>query len=240
MCERIIHQIWMQGINQAPGYFLSYSRQIREMHPEWTYMFWDEARIQSLVGTQDAWRTKYATFAHLHQRVDFAKLIILYTHGGIVIDADAYTIRRLDSLFDEHADASLIVSEVQQFAKPAGWIQSLITCGETGTCTNNGSFIAKAGSHVLELMISRFLALPSCKPGTDRTECINATTGPHLFHRLVHEYAKDPSNRVVILEYDKLEPCISTFCDISERTISNAKPKAPRIMPISEALSPMR
>ena len=31
-----------------------------------------------------------------------------------------------------------------------------------------------------------------------------------------------------------------TRCGISERTISSAKPKAPRIMPISEALSPMR
>ena len=49
-------------------------------------MLWDEARIQSLVGTQDAWRAKYATLVHLHQRVDFAKPLILFKHGGIVID----------------------------------------------------------------------------------------------------------------------------------------------------------
>jgi hypothetical protein len=34
----------------------------------------------------------------------------------------------------------------------------------------------------------------------------------------VREYAQDPANRLVVLEYDKLEPCISTSCDISERT----------------------
>ncbi len=49
-------------------------------------MLWDEARIQSLVGTRNAWRAKYATLVHLHQRVDFAKPLILFKHGGIVID----------------------------------------------------------------------------------------------------------------------------------------------------------
>jgi mannosyltransferase OCH1-like enzyme len=218
MCERIIHQIWMQGHHKAPEYFLSYSKRIRDMHPEWPYVFWDEARIQSLVGTQGAWRAKYATFVHLHQRVDFAKLLILFTHGGIVIDADAYTVRKLDSLFDEHADASFIVSEVRQFAKPVGWIGNLVACGTAGTCVNNGCFIAKAGSRVLAMIIDRFLALPSCEPGTGKMECIKATTGPQVFHRLVREYAQDPANRLVVLEYDKLEPCISTSCEISERT----------------------
>ena len=218
MCERTIHQIWMQGHHKAPDYFRSYSQRIRDMHPEWPYMFWDEARIQSLVGTHDAWRAKYATFVHLHQRVDFAKLLILFTHGGIVIDADAYTVRKLDSLFDEHADASLIVSEVRQFAKPVGWICNLVACGTTGTCVNNGCFIAKAGSRVLAMIIDRLIALPRCRPSTGQMECIKATTGPHVFHRLVREYAQDPANRLVVLEYDKLEPCISTSCEISERT----------------------
>jgi mannosyltransferase OCH1-like enzyme len=218
MCERIIHQIWMQGLDRAPEYFRSYSKRIRDMHPDWPYMFWDEPRVQSLVGTQDAWRSKYATFVHLHQRVDFAKLLILFTHGGIVIDADAYTVKKLDSLFDEHADASLVVSELRQFAKPAGWIHNLVACGATGTCVNNGCFIAKAGSRVLAMIIERIIALPSCEPGAGKMECIKATTGPYVFHRLVREYAQDPANRLVVLEYDKLEPCISTSCEISERT----------------------
>ena len=218
MCERIIHQIWMQGADQAPEYFLTYSKRIRDMHPEWPYMLWDEARIQSLVGSHDTWRAKYATFVHLHQRVDFAKLLILFTHGGIVIDADAYTVRKLDSLFAKHADASLVVSEVRQFAKPVGWIGSLVACGTTGTCINNGCFIAKASARVLALIIDRLVALPSCERGAGRMECIKATTGPHVFHRLVREYARDPANRIVVLEYDELEPCISTACEISERT----------------------
>lgn len=218
MCERIIHQIWMQGADQAPAYFRSYSQLIRDMHPAWPYMFWDEHRIQSLVGTRNSWRAKYATFVHLHQRVDFAKLLILFTHGGIVIDADAYTVRKLDSLFDQHADASLIVSELRRFPKPVGWIQSMATCREAGMCINNGSFIAKAGSRVLAMIIERFLALPRCEPGTGQTECIKDTTGPVVFHRLVRDYARDPSSGVVVLEYDQLEPCISSSCEITERT----------------------
>jgi len=34
----------------------------------------------------------------------------------------------------------------------------------------------------------------------------------------VREYARDPSSRVVVLEYDQLEPCISSSCYITERT----------------------
>jgi hypothetical protein len=68
------------------------------------------------------------------------------------------------------------------------------------------------------MIIDRLIALPRCRPSTGQMECIRATTGPHVFHRLVREYAQDPANRLVVLEYDKLEPCISTSCDISERT----------------------
>ena len=121
-------------------------------------------------------------------------------------------------MFDEHADSSLVVSELRQFAKPAGWIHNLVACGATGTCVNNGRFIAKAGSRVLAMIIERIIALPSYEPGTGKTECIKATTGPYVLHGLVREYAQDPANRLVVREYDKLEPCISTSCEISERT----------------------
>lgn len=46
-----------------------------------------------------------------------------------MIDEAAYTVRKLGSMFDEHADASLVVSELRQLAKPAWWIHNLVACG---------------------------------------------------------------------------------------------------------------
>ena len=216
--ERIIHQIWMQGFDQAPEYARSNSHTIREMHPKWQYMFWDSSRIESLAATNAEWCEKYASFTLLHQRVDFAKLLILYTFGGIVIDADAYTIRPLDSLFDAMAGADMVVSNVRRAPLPFGWIQNFFACGSTEKCMNNGSYIAKARSHVLAYLIRELVKLPSCASGAS-FQCVQQTTGPQVFHTLVNRYILDsPHAAVVVLESDVLEPCLGSLCEVTDRT----------------------
>lgn len=215
---RIIHQIWMQGFDASPEYVRTNSSTIKEMHPEWTYTFWDAARIERLAGENAEWRETYASFTLLHQRVDFAKLLILYAFGGIVIDADAYTVRPLDALFDEFADADLVVSNVRRVPLPLGWVQNFLTCGIAEKCINNGSYIGKAGSHVLRYLISRLARLPNCESGSD-FQRIQQTTGPKVFNALVHEYIRgSPHGTVVVLDSEVLEPCLGTLCEITDRT----------------------
>ena len=215
---RIIHQIWMQGLDVSPAYVRSNSRTIQDMHPEWSYMFWNAARIERLADENAEWREKYASFTLLHQRVDFAKLIILYAFGGIVIDADAYTIRPLDALFDEFADADLVVSNIRRVPLPFGWVQNFLICGIAGSCMNNGSYIGKAGSHVIRHIISGLTQIPNCASGSD-FQRIQQTTGPKVFNALLHEYIRGaPHGNVVVLDSEILEPCIGTSCEITDRT----------------------
>lgn len=206
------------GPRPGPGEKLAaYMNQNARMHPAWRYEFWDEPRIERLVAESDRWREKYATFGLLHQRVDFAKLLILYTHGGIVIDADAYTVRPLDALFDEHKGADFVASLLFRSPPPLGWVQSWIACKTTGSCVNNGSYAGKRGAHVLGLLIDRLVAIPPCA-GMGRADCIQQTTGPVVFSRLVQDYARAMQGKVVILEHDVLEPCIGALCNITDRT----------------------
>ena len=214
--ERNIHQIWMQGRDKVPAKLSVYMAQNASMHPAWNYEFWDEPRIERLVAGNDRWRDKYATFGFLHQRVDFAKLLILYTYGGIVIDADAYTVRPLDALFDEHKDADFVASLLFRSPPPLGWLQSWIACKTSGSCVNNGSYAGKRGSHALRYMIDHIVSLPVCT-NRSREDCIQQTTGPVVFSRMVREYARN-HGKAVILEHDSLEPCIGTTCNFTDRT----------------------
>jgi mannosyltransferase OCH1-like enzyme len=209
---------------------------IQAMHPEWEYTFWDEARIERLADSNAEWRDKYASFALLHQRVDFAKLLILYALGGIVIDADAYTIRPLDALFEELADADLVVSDLRLVPPPFGWVQNLIMCG-VERCLNNGSYIGKAGSPVLAYMIRRIAELPSCAQGSN-ARCINETTGPAVFNTIIREYMRGAAHgTVVVLESDVMEPCLGSSCDITDRTFVVHKHEMTWFGPVSRALT---
>ena len=219
MLERNIHQIWMQGSNKFPKKFQEYSKKTKDMHLKWNYMFWDENDIKNLMNEDEKWKTKYDTFIHLHQKVDFAKLAILYKFGGIVIDTDAYSIKPLDSLFDKYEDAKLIVSLIMRDFLPMGFIQSWMTCNKLSECINNGIYIAKKESDVLSYIINEFINLPSCPSKMDKMRCIHMTTGPGIFDKAVNKYIKEnDDNNIVILPYQYLEPCLSTRCFITDET----------------------
>jgi mannosyltransferase OCH1-like enzyme len=221
MIEKNIHQIWMQGIDKFPIKFQKYSKIIKDMHAlNWNYIFWDKNSIQNLMNEDENWKTKYKTFIYLHQKVDFAKLVILYKFGGIVIDADAYTIKPLDSLFDIHKDAELIVSFLKRDFLPIGNIQSLVTCNKFSECINNGNYIAKKESNILSYIIDEFINIPICSLEMEQMMCIKSTTGPYIFDKSINKYIKenDDSKSVVILPYVFLEPCFNKKCFITDET----------------------
>ena len=220
MIEKNIHQIWMQGIKKFPKKFREYSELTKNMHLDWNYIFWDEISIQNLINEDEKWKTKYKTFIHLHQKVDFAKLIILYKFGGIVIDTDAYSIQPLDSLFEKHEDAELIVSLVMRDFLPMGMIQTWLTCNKLSECINNGVYIAKKDSQVMSYIIDEFINIPECSSNMDKMKCIHKTTGPGIFDRAINSYIKttNDTKNIVILPFQFLEPCISTRCFITDET----------------------
>lgn len=206
---KIIHQIWLQGENQLPTDLKPYKEKIIKLHPEWQYKFWDEIEILKLIKNNDELINKYYKFNYLHQKVDFAKLIILYNYGGICIDMDAYTVKKLDTLYAIIQDYDLIVSKL----KNIGFIGNYNVCNKFSQCLNNGNYIGKPKSDILKFMIDAVTT--DCNIFDYKIKCIHKTTGPLFFNNIINNYIKNNPNgsKVKFLDNEYLEPCTMNVCD---------------------------
>lgn len=214
---KIIHQIWIQGEENIPKDLSVNVKKIKQLHPEWKYMLWDEISIlQLLKNTNREWLSNYYKFNYLHQKVDYAKLIILLIYGGIIIDMDAYTIKKLDSLYDKYGDYDFIAS----YVKEINTVTNYAVCRRFGKCLNNGIFLGKPNSDILDYMINNISY--DCSILDSKITCISNTTGPIYFDKHIFKYInsvhKDNKSKILILDNDYLEPCTLNICDITGNT----------------------
>lgn len=171
MIPKTIHQIWIQGEEFIPENLVQNKDKIKQLHPQWKYILWDEVKILELLKRNKKWIKTYYKFDYLHQKVDYAKLIILYTHGGICIDMDAYTIKNLDDLVNKYSDYDLIVSYIRN----VGVVGNYIMCKDVNSCMNNGNFFGKPNTDILQYMIEHITTHCSYLL---KEYCILHTTGP--------------------------------------------------------------
>jgi hypothetical protein len=213
---KIIHQLWIQGESEVPNNLNANRIKIQKLHKNWKYVFWDEASIIALLQTTNIeWFHTYNKFIYLHQKVDYAKLIILCVYGGIFIDMDAYTIKPLDSLFEKYGNYDFIIS----YLKEINAIANFMVCRRLGKCLNNGIFIGKPNSDILYYMISKISY--DCSILQPKISCISNTTGPVFFDKNIFNYINSSNNhksKIKILDNEYLEPCISTVCDVTDNT----------------------
>ena len=215
---KIIHQIWFQGKILLPDKFKKNMQIIQDMNPLYNYILWDELKILELLHNNNnpEWTAKYYKFEHLHQKVDFAKFIILYTYGGIIIDMDAYTNQNLDQLFEENKDYDLVVSNIISI----GVLESYTMCGKSNNCLNNGNFLGKKNSDIAKYMINNFGT--ECSAMDSKMNCIHKTTGPLIFNKLIEKYMSSEiildKSKIKILDKEYLEPCLLDNCVLTENT----------------------
>ena len=210
---KIIHQIWMQGESNIPAKFKENMEKVKLMHPDWIFILWDEIKILKLIQNDYNLCKKYYKYNYLHQKVDFAKLIILYNYGGICIDADAYTIKPLDELLEKYKDYEFVVSNL----KSLGYFGNYVACGNFKSCVNNGNYFGKKNAQILKYLIENLNT--KCNMFQNKMWCINKTTGPDIFNKLIRKFIKNnPSYKIKFLNYDILEPCLMDYCYITDNT----------------------
>lgn len=214
---KIIHQIWMQGIDQIPVNLIGNMNKIKKMHLDWTYILWDEIMILQLLRSNNPeWLKQYYKFSYLHQKVDYAKLIILYLHGGICIDMDAYTKKKLDGLFIKYAQYDFVISNI----KHPDIITNYIACHKTTSCFNNGNFFGKPHSDILKYLINNIT--DHCSIFDHKILCIHKTTGPLFFNKIIDKYMNSNvknKSKIFILDAEYLEPCMLNICNITDNTV---------------------
>lgn len=214
MIPKIIHQIWIQGEEHIPENLLQNKFKNKNLHRHWKYIVWDEINIIELLQkTNKKWLKKYQTFTYLHQKVDYAKLIILYTHGGVCIDMDAYAIKRLDDLVSRFSNYDFIVSKLRDFSI----VGNYFICRHTNQCLNNGNYLGKPNTDILRYMIENIST--DCSFVPFKEYCIGITTGPLYFNQVIRKYMneKRPS-KILILDNEYLEPCVHTECVVTDNT----------------------
>jgi mannosyltransferase OCH1-like enzyme len=212
----IIHQIWLQGQHNIPTHFLNNQYKIKTFNPNWKYILWDEILILNLIKSNNKWLDTYYQFQYLHQKVDFAKLIILYIYGGVFIDMDAYTSKSLDPLIQKYNNYDFIISKMNN-NRPS--LFNFLTCSRFSYCYNNGNIIAKPKTDILNYIINNINT--TCYI-SNKFYCINKTTGPPIFNKLLDNYInnndiKNKSN-ILILNSEYLEPCLRKNCNITNNT----------------------
>jgi hypothetical protein len=210
MIEKIIHQIWLQGEINIPDKYYSNIASVKKFHNSWQYILWDEIKILKLILTKKEWTDIYYKFIYIHQKIDFAKYVILYTYGGIYIDIDVEVIKSFDDIIKTNDSYDLIISKSN-----INSYESFIAARSFNTY-NNGIIIAKKDNKTLLILINYIIEnfyLPLLEP---KMFNINYTTGPHIFTNVI---SKNKSN-VKILESEYLEPCLMDNCTITSNTIS--------------------
>ena len=96
---KIIHQIW-SGIDEPlPEQFKELGDTWKENHPDWEYMYWDEACINEFIQEfyPQHW-TIYKGFKYNVQRWDAIRYLILDKIGGLYVDFDYESLSPMDDI----------------------------------------------------------------------------------------------------------------------------------------------
>jgi mannosyltransferase OCH1-like enzyme len=205
---KIIHQIWMQGFSEAPDEIKKYMKINKKLNNDFKYEFWNESKIIELMTEHDYIET-YNEFIYMHQKIDFAKYVILYYYGGIYIDGDAVCQKKISPLLEENINYDFIVSKLN-----CNYLENYIHCNHL-YCINNGIIYSKPKTKILKILIDDIVEDHYCMGNMSKMTCIERTTGPT---RLTTIVVKNLNDKIKILEPEYIEPCVLDVCHITKNT----------------------
>jgi mannosyltransferase OCH1-like enzyme len=96
---RIIHQIWIQGVDALPDRYRQLTATWTLHHPQWTHRLWDETSLHALLA-ETVWWPIYEKQPELIARADVARYALLQRFGGVYADVDVECRRPIDRLLD--------------------------------------------------------------------------------------------------------------------------------------------
>lgn len=96
MIPKTIHYCWFGG-KAIPSEYLNYIKSWRKFMPEYEIRCWDESNfdVNSIPFTKEAYSA--GKFAYVS---DYARLRVLYEHGGVYFDTDVEVIKPLDDILE--------------------------------------------------------------------------------------------------------------------------------------------
>jgi mannosyltransferase OCH1-like enzyme len=93
---KCLHQIWFQGASKIPAKYKPAIQLWKQFHPDYTYYLWSEKSLKELIWRNFAWMyDAWCKLPHMIQKIDLAKLCILYKYGGVYCDMDMTPLRSI-------------------------------------------------------------------------------------------------------------------------------------------------
>lgn len=94
---RILHQTWKTDV--LPEEWAGASQACREMHPDYEYMLWTDAKSRQLIADHYPWfLSTFDGYKYKIQRADAIRYFVLHHFGGVYMDLDMGCLRPMDPL----------------------------------------------------------------------------------------------------------------------------------------------
>lgn len=132
---KIIHQIWLGS--PFPDKYKILTDRWKVMHPDWTFILWDEQKIEEF-GLTNKWM--YDESKNPGTKSDVARYEILHSYGGVYIDIDFVCSKNFDDILYLDMFCGIIGT---YDGKPV----------DSDNCTANSIFGVSKGNKLLEKII---------------------------------------------------------------------------------------
>lgn len=176
---KIIHQIWYQGYEHRPKLAIQSEKSWKEMNKGYEYKHWDEKEIEVLVNDKFSWFVKtWNNFKHMHQKIDCAKYMILYTYGGIYAESDSIAINSFNNLLNKYNQRKEEVI-VTAFENHPSKILNLLP--PSYMFIHNAIIACKQNSDVMIRLLKAVIKRVENNPPDIKMITITETTGPRMF-----------------------------------------------------------
>ncbi|MDJ0732643.1 MAG: glycosyltransferase [Nostocaceae cyanobacterium] len=98
---KIIHQVFFSGEAAIPENYRRYSQTVKEHHPHWEHVFWDETKARKFMEENYSWfLSVFDSYPYPIQRFDAIRYFILHYYGGFYVDMDIECLKPIDDLLE--------------------------------------------------------------------------------------------------------------------------------------------
>lgn len=99
---QIIHQVWEGKTTPLPDFLCKLGKSWRDKNPDWEYVYWDKARMDSFVHEYyPFYMDIYNKFPYDVMRWDVIRYMILYKIGGLYVDFDYECLEPIEPILGE-------------------------------------------------------------------------------------------------------------------------------------------
>jgi len=198
--------------DSIPDKFLEYINKLKELNPNYTYMFFDDNDIEDFMNTKfPQFRTLYDSFKYTIQRIDFFRILAVYEFGGFYFDIDVEITKSLDDLLNHNLIFPVEYNEeyVINFLKK-GRLQELLKKVKIQSISDQlgqYAFASERKHNFLEKFIYYIMNNPIPTNEllySNKEEYVLCTTGPRLLTLAYMEYHN--KSDIILLSPQKYKP----------------------------------